>query len=80
LKVTGNAKTYRAMEENFDFDASPVISDGKPIAELGENLFRQVLDVAEGKQTQAEKIGGHELFCIARRVGYHRPASSCDAG
>ena len=73
LKVTGNAKTYHAMAENFDFDASPVISEGRTIESLGDALFEQVIAVAEGKATQAEKMGGRELFCIARRVGYHRP-------
>jgi len=75
IKVTGNYKTYAGMAENFDFDASGVISANDTIEEDGKKLFDYVMDVANGKvQTSAEKFGGTELFCIARCPGYHRPA------
>lgn len=77
IKVTGNAKTYAAMREHFDFDASGIISQGAAIPELGEQLLRLVVQVAEGQLTAAEKFGGDELFCIGRRHGYHRPAPGC---
>ena len=72
IKVTGNYKTYAGMKENFDFDASPVISEGHPVEELGAELFDMVLRVANYELTSAEKIGGDELFCIGRRHGYHK--------
>lgn len=75
IKVTGNYKTYAGMAENFDFDASGVISANDTIEEDGKKLFDYVMDVANGKVlTSAEKFGGTELFCIARCPGYHRPA------
>lgn len=72
LKVTGNYKTYAAMTECFDFDASPIISQGASIEEEGERLLDLVIRVASGEQTAAEKLGGTELFCVARRHGYHK--------
>ena len=72
LKVTGNYKTYAAMMECFDFDASPIISQGASIEEEGERLLDLVIRVASGEQTAAEKLGGTELFCVARRHGYHK--------
>lgn len=71
IKVTGNYKTYASMRENFDFDASPIISEGRSVEDMGAELFDYVLRVAEGEQTAAEQIGGDELFCIGRRHGYH---------
>ena len=73
IKVTGNYKTYAHMQENFDFDASGIIQKGDTVEETGEKLFEQVLRVANGEETTAEKIGGDELFCIGRRHGYHLP-------
>ena len=73
VKVTGNYKTYAHMQENFDFDASGIIQKGDTVEETGEKLFEQVLRVANGEETTAEKIGGDELFCIGRRHGYHLP-------
>ena len=72
LKVTGNYKTYAAMTECFDFDASPIISQGASIEDEGERLLDLVIRVASGEQTAAEKLGGTELFCVARRHGYHK--------
>lgn len=72
IKVTGNSKTWNKMKENFDFDASGVISADRTIKDLGLELFEFILRVANGEETSAEKIGGDELFCIARRHGYRR--------
>lgn len=72
IKITGNYKTYASMTECFDFDASGIISKGTPVAAEGEKLLDLVIRVAEGERTAAEKLGGTELFCVARRHGYHK--------
>ena len=72
IKVTGNAKTYAAMSEMFDFDASGIITRGDSLKETGEKLFELVIRVANGEQTAAERLGDDSLMCIARRHGYHR--------
>jgi len=72
LKITGNYKTYSHMTECFDFDASGLISGEKTLDQLGEELLDLVIRVASGELTAAEKLGGTELFCVARRHGYHR--------
>lgn len=69
LKVTGNRKTFDKMRENFDFCADPVITGEKTIEEMGEEFLELVVRVANGERTTAEKIGGDELFCVARRQG-----------
>ena len=72
LKITGNYQTYSSMRECFDFDASGIISGEKTMEELGDELLDLVIRVASGEQTAAERLGGTELFCVARRHGYHR--------
>lgn len=72
IKVTGNAKTYASMEEDLDFDASRIISGEESVKDTGKRLFELVIRVANGEETAAEKMGGDELFCIARRHGYKR--------
>ncbi len=75
IKVTGNERTFAHMRANFDFDASPVISEGVSVEEEGKVLLDLVMAVANGeKETAAEAIGGDELFCVGRRTGYHKPA------
>lgn len=70
IKITGNYKTWNKMRENLDFDASSVVSAERTIKDLGRELFELVLRVANGEETSAEKFGGDELFCVARRHGY----------
>jgi len=69
IKVTGNAATYEKMKGDIDFSAAGIISDGVPIKDMGDTFFDFVLRVANGELTAAEKMGGDELFCIARRHG-----------
>lgn len=67
IKVTGNESTFNKMRDNFDLDASPVLSSGVPLAKLGDDLFDLVVRVANGEMTAAEQFSGDELFCIGRR-------------
>lgn len=57
IKVTGNAKTYANMKDNIDFDASVVLTGEKTIDQRGEDLFNEMLEVANGKVTKAEAFG-----------------------
>ena len=68
IKITGNDFTYEKMKDDFDFNAGAIISEGASIIGMGRKLFDRVIRVANGEQTQAEKIGADELFCIARRL------------
>ncbi len=67
IKITGNEFTYEKMKDSFDFNAGAVISEGASIPAMGRKLFDMLIRVANGEQTQAEKIGADELFCVARR-------------
>ena len=72
VKITGNYKTYASMTECFDFDASPIISNGATIKDEGERLLDLMIRIASGELTAAERLDGRELFCVGRRHGYHR--------
>lgn len=57
IKITGNRATYQAMEDNIDFDASPVIFHESTYKELSENLYQMVVETCNGKKTKAEALG-----------------------
>lgn len=58
IKITGNPDTYvRLGKEMIDFDASPVITRNWDYHDMGQKLYQQVLAVASGAQTKAEKLG-----------------------
>ncbi len=66
IKITGNARTARQMADNLDLDVSGVMSDTETLDAAAERLFQEVLAVASGKQTAAERLG-HREFAIHRR-------------
>ena len=63
LKITGNAETYRFLEEDMDFDASGPLRGQGDLDGEGERLFGGVLRVAAGAETKPERWGHHE-YCI----------------
>lgn len=69
IKITGNKITFANMEDNMDFDASPVIYGPQTMEELTDDLLNLVLDVANGKQSKAESLGYTEM-AIARVCNY----------
>ncbi|HBH1687247.1 TPA: UxaA family hydrolase [Clostridioides difficile] len=69
IKITGNKITFANMEDNMDFDASPVIYGPQTMEELTDDLLNMVVDVANGKQSKAESLGYTEM-AIARVCNY----------
>jgi len=66
IKITGNSRTARQMTDNIDLDVSGVIDDTDTLDGAADRLFDEVLDVASGKETAAERLG-HREFAIHRR-------------
>lgn len=69
IKITGNKVTYANMADNIDVDASPYIYGKKNLEELGDELFTQIKQVADGRLTKAEVLGYTEM-AIARVCNY----------
>ena len=69
IKITGNRDTFKNMEDNIDFDASPVIYSPQTMEELTDDLLKMLLEVANGKKTKAESLGFMEI-AIARVCNY----------
>jgi altronate dehydratase large subunit len=63
IKITANKKTYQNMFDNIDLDASGIIEGTRSIEQVGEEIFNEILAVANGKTTKAEQLG-HKEFSI----------------
>lgn len=66
IKLTGNPKTYIKMKENIDINAGQVLSGEKSFEQMGNEIYREILEVASGKQVKAEILGHDEQFCVTR--------------
>lgn len=62
IKITGNHQTYLHMEEDMDFDASPVLMGECSQEELALSLAAMVIRAAEGTQTKSEALFHREFF------------------
>lgn len=65
IKVTGNSRTFETMEENIDINAGTVLEGAETLKEVGLRIYNEIIEVANGKLTKAEKLGHHE-FALAR--------------
>jgi altronate dehydratase large subunit len=66
IKITGNARTARHMADNMDLDVSGIMDDSETLDAAAGRLFEEVLAVASGRSTAAERLG-HREFAIHRR-------------
>lgn len=63
IKIATNTPMYEKMIDDMDINAGEVLA-GKPVAEVGREIFEQILRVASGEQTKSERHGiGEEEFC-----------------
>lgn len=61
MKVTANERTYRCMEDNMDYDLSPIIRGEKTYQEMGSELLDEIVAIANGKLTKAEAYGFSDI-------------------
>jgi altronate dehydratase large subunit len=66
IKITGNARTAKMMADNIDVDISGVIANVEPLDAAADRLFEELIEVASGRPTAAERLG-HREFAIHRR-------------
>ena len=63
IKITANAETYKKMKDNIDINVSTVVQGKESVKEAGRRIFDEIVAVASGKLSKAEKLGQRD-FCI----------------
>ncbi len=63
VKITGNRNTGLRMKDHLDIDVSTILEGKEGLAEAGKRIFEEMISVASGKLTRAEKLGQKD-FCI----------------
>ncbi|MDH4180680.1 MAG: altronate dehydratase family protein [Betaproteobacteria bacterium] len=57
LKLATNTALWTKQEEDMDLNAGTIVDGGAGVAEVGEALFRLMLDTASGAKTKSEMHG-----------------------
>ncbi len=56
-----NTAIARSLNDDLDLDAGTVISEGEPLASVGERILTEIVEVASGKLTAAERWDNGEF-------------------
>lgn len=65
IKITGNHRTFKNMNDNIDIDVSNVLEGKETLQKAGERILNEIVEVASGKMTKAEILKNRE-FAIYR--------------
>ncbi len=61
IKISSNDELYARMGDDMDLNAGAVIRGEKSLSQMGHIIFEEMLAVASGKITQAERNGHREF-------------------
>ena len=64
VKVTGNPLTYQFMQDDMDYNAGKIISNGLTLDEAGIELSELIIDTALGQKTKSEALGHEEYYIM----------------
>lgn len=67
IKISTTTALFEKMNDNIDIDAGTIITGDETIEQVGERIFRELLEVASGKLGKAEILGFND-FAI-KRIG-----------
>jgi altronate hydrolase len=63
IKLATNTDMYRHMQDDMDINCGGIIDGDTTVEEMGERIFKFLLEVASGKRTKSEEngIGANEF-------------------
>lgn len=67
LKIASNTSTFRHLRDNMDVNAGRIADGEATPDQVGREIFDQVLAVASGQRTSAERLGHREF--VPWRIG-----------
>lgn len=76
IKITGNAKTFRNMADDIDFNAGRVLDGTLTLDGAAQELAKLVREVAHGGRSKPEQLGHREYFIMYK----HQDTPSLEAG
>jgi altronate hydrolase len=69
MKVATNSEMYARLSEDMDIDAGTILSDGRSVAEVGEEIYRMWLRMASGEMTKSEAQGLGDYEFVPWQIG-----------
>ncbi len=67
VKISSNSPLYERKRNWIDFDCGGLVKEGN-LKELGERLFRYVVETASGRRVKSEEAGFHDMAIFKQGV------------
>jgi altronate dehydratase large subunit len=74
IKVCANPETYRRMQDDMDIDAGRILEGEADLDQVGDEIYRCVLDVAAGSSSKSEALGHQEFILTYKQFEPIGPA------
>ena len=65
IKVSTHTPMYTSIPDLIDHDAGTIADGVETLAQVGDRIFNEIIEVANGRLTKAE-LGGHHEFALSR--------------
>jgi len=74
IKVCANPETYDNLADDMDINAGKVIKGEATVAQVGDEIYELVIEVAQGKQSKSEELGHQEFVLTYKKFSGIGPA------
>lgn len=69
IKIATNTQMYNRMEEDMDFNAGGILSEGETVEDAGRRIYEMFLDVASGTPSKSEALGLGDFEFVPWQIG-----------
>ncbi|MBL8669530.1 MAG: UxaA family hydrolase, partial [Alphaproteobacteria bacterium] len=69
IKLATNTAMYRRMEEDMDINCGTIVDGGASVQEMGEVIFKRILEVASGSKSKSEALGYGDHEFVPWQIG-----------
>jgi altronate hydrolase len=69
LKLATNSPMYRRLADDMDVNCGAIADGDVDVGEMGERIFRMILESASGKKTKSERLGLGDLEFTPWQIG-----------
>ena len=69
IKIASNSNLYNKMPEDMDIDAGKILSENSTVGDIGEQIYKHIINVASGDESKSETQGLGDYEFVPWQIG-----------
>jgi len=69
IKLASNTEMFRHLIDDMDINCGHIVDGKASVQEMGQEIFRRILDIASGEKTQSERPGLGDTEFVPWHIG-----------